>query len=287
MTQIQHQPETKVIDTQASQPGLRVASVRFQKTGKAYHFDATDHPNLRSGDFVLVETARGQQLGEVTGVLVLEKDERIHDLKPVHRLATSRDMALLQQWREKEQEALTAARKAAGQLGVPVKIVSAEYTFDGKVLTILYINEDKKLNLDKLSRRLRKLASGRVDMRRIGVRDQAKLMGGYGACGELRCCSRFLSEFSPVSIKAAKTQGVSLNPSEITGMCGRLRCCLVYEQEQYQNACKMMPRRKKRVMTPYGPGKVVDLLPLKGTVIVQVEDRRVEVPAEEVELIKS
>jgi len=126
-----------------------------------------------------------------------------------------------------------------------------------------------------------------VDLRRIGPRDQAKLMGGYGACGELRCCSRFLSEFSPVSIKMAKTQGMSLNPSDITGMCGRLRCCLVYEHEQYAEACQMMPRRKKRVRTPYGEGKVVDLLPLKRMVVVQVEDRRLEVPVEEVELISA
>ena len=287
MAQIQRQSETETTNTKTVQPELRVASVRFQHAGKAYHFDATDHPNLRPGDFVLVETARGQQLGKVISVQALGKDQRIQDLKPVHRLATSRDLALLQQWQEKEKEALTAARKTARQLGVPVKIVSAEYTFDGKVLTFLYVNDDKKLNLDKLLRSLQKLTDGRVDMRRIGVRDQAKLMDGYGACGEPRCCSRFLSEFSPVSIKAAKTQGVSLNPSEITGMCGRLRCCLVYEQEQYENACKMMPRRKKRVMTPYGAGRVIDLLPLKGTVVVQVEDRRVEVPAEDVEPAKS
>lgn len=287
MTHTQSQPKTKATGTRISQSRLQVASVRFQPTGKAYHFDASDHPNLRPGDFVLVETTRGQQLGEVISVQTLGKGERTQDLKPVQRLATGRDMALLQQWREKGQKALTTAREAADQLGLPIKVVTAEYTFDGKGLTFLYISDDTKLNLDKLMRRMQNLTSGRVDMRRIGVRDQAKLMGGYGACGELRCCSRFLREFSPVSIKAAKTQGVSLNPSEITGMCGRLRCCLVYEQEQYESACKMMPRRKKRVMTPYGEGRVVDLLPLKGVVVVQVEDRRVEVPAEEVKLVKS
>jgi cell fate regulator YaaT (PSP1 superfamily) len=124
-----------------------------------------------------------------------------------------------------------------------------------------------------------------VDLRRIGPRDYAKLLGGYGACGEPRCCSRFICEFSPVSIKMAKTQGVSLNPSDITGLCGRLRCCLLYEHEQYAEASKKMPRRKKRVQTPHGEGKVVDLLPLKGMVVVQIEDRRVEVPVDDVELI--
>lgn len=170
-------------------------------------------------------------------------------------------------------------------MGLPIKIVTAEYAFDGQRLTLLYVSEEKQLDLDKLQQRLQRTLAGRVDLRRIGPRDQAKLMAGYGACGELRCCSRFLSEFSPVSIKMAKTQGASLNPSEITGMCARLRCCLAYEQEQYLEACKTMPRRKKHVRTPYGEGKVVDLLPLKGVVVVQVEDRRLEVPVEEVERI--
>ena len=115
----------------------------------------------------------------------------------------------------------------------------------------------------------------------------ARFLRGYGACGEPRCCSRFLSEFQSVSMKMAKAQGVSLNPSEITGMCGRLRCCLVYEHTQYAEACKALPKVKKRVRTPHGDGKVVGLLPLKGVVVVQIEDRRVEVPAEEVERIKA
>jgi cell fate regulator YaaT (PSP1 superfamily) len=208
-------------------------------------------------------------------------------LKPILRQATGRDLALRQQWHNKERAALTAGREAAAQLGLPIKIAVAEYTFDGKRLTLLYVSDDKKLDLGELTRRLQHTLAVRVDLRRIGPRDHAKLMGGYGACGELRCCSHFISEFSPVSIKMAKTQGVSLNPSDITGMCGRLRCCLVYEHEQYKEASKMMPRRKKRVRTPHGEGKVVDLLPLKGMVVVQIEDRRVEVPVEDVELIST
>jgi cell fate regulator YaaT (PSP1 superfamily) len=138
-----------------------------------------------------------------------------------------------------------------------------------------------------LAQQLQKTLGVRVDLQRIGPRDHAKLLGGYGACGEPRCCSRFISEFSPVSIKMAKTQGVSLNPSDITGLCGRLRCCLVYEQELYEKACSIMPRRKRRVQTPHGEGKVIDLLPLKGVVVVQVEDRRLEVPVEDVEPISA
>ena len=272
--------------TKTSQPERRVVGVRFQPTGKTYHFDATAHPDLRPGDFVLVETARGQQLGEVINVQPLREGDDTEGLKPVQRQATSRDLALRQHWQKKEAEALNAAREAVKQLGLPIKVVVAEYTFDGQRLTLLYVSDEKKLELGELQQRLQGSVSGRVDLRLIGIRDQAKLMGGYGACGELRCCPRFLSDFSPVSIKMAKTQGVSLDPTEITGMCGRLRCCLVYEEEQYQEACKMMPRRKKLVHTPFGDGKVVDLLPLKGIVVVQIEDRRVEVPAEDVELIQ-
>ncbi|MBN1812050.1 MAG: stage 0 sporulation family protein [Anaerolineae bacterium] len=263
----------------------QIAGVRFQPTGKVYHFDATKFSDLQPGDFVLVETSRGKQLGEVVGTRPLHKDERRADLKPIKRRATGHDLARLEHWREEEARILDAAREAAAELNLPIKLVTAEYTFDGQRLTLLYVSEDKDLELGKLLRRLQRTTDSRVDMRRVGVRDQAKLMGGYGACGEPRCCARFLSEFSPVSIKMAKTQGVSLNPTEITGMCGRLRCCLVYEDEQYEATCKIMPRRKKLVRTPHGEGRVVDLLPLKGTVVVQIEDRRIEVPAEEVEPI--
>lgn len=272
--------------SQISDPEPQVVGVRFQPTGKTYSFDASGHRDLRPGDFALVETARGQQLGEVVSVRPMREGEG-EGLKLVQRRATGRDLALRQQWQRKEKEALISARKIAAQLSLPVKVVVAEYTFDGQRLTLLYTSDEKQLNLGELLQRLQYTLSVRVDLRRIGPRDHAKLMAGYGACGELRCCSRFISEFSPVSIKMAKTQGVSLSPSEITGMCGRLRCCLVYEHEQYAEASRMMPRRKKRVRTPYGEGRVVDLLPLRGVVVVRVDDRRLEVPVEDVELIST
>jgi len=263
-----------------------IACVRFQPRGKLYDFDASACQDLRPGDFVLVETARGQQLGEVVSVRHLcEGGEE--ELKPIKQRATGRELALRQRWQAKEVEALSAACGAATRLGLPVKVVLAEYSFDGQRLTLLYVSDEKKLELDEFLQRLQRTLDVHVDLRRIGPRDQAKLMGGYGACGELRCCSRFLPDFSSISIKMAKTQGVSLNPADITGMCGRLRCCLAYEHEQYVEACRMMPRRKKRVRTPHGEGKAVDLLPVKGVVVVQVEDRRIEVPVEEVELLSS
>ena len=272
---------------QPSAAEIRVAGVRFQSSGKVYGFDASGCEDLAPGDFVLVETARGQQLGQVVSIQPLREGERREDLKPVQRRAFGRDLAVRQQWQAREKESLEVACQEVARMGLPIKVVIAEYTFDGQRLTLLYVSDEKKFDPVELLRRLQHKLDVRVDLRRIGPRDQAKLMGGYGACGEPRCCARFLSEFNPVSIKMAKTQGVSLNPSDITGMCGRLRCCLVYEDEQYADACRVMPRRKKRVRTPHGEGKVVDLLPLKGVVVVQVEDRRVEVAVEDVELIKA
>lgn len=273
--------------TQPMQGISWIAGVRFQPTGKIYSFDASGCEDLQAGDFVLVETARGQQLGQVVSVEPAHLGQQQEDLKPVQRRATSRDLAVRQYWQQREEEALNLACEMAAQLDLPVKLVVAEYTFDGQRLTLLYVSEDKKWDPGDLQQRLQRKLDVRVDLRRIGPRDQAKLMGGYGACGDPRCCSQFLSEFSPVSIKMAKIQGISLNPADITGMCGRLRCCLVYEEEQYKEACQMMPRRKKRVRTPYGEGKVVDLLPMKGVVVVQLEDRRVEVKVEDVEVISS
>jgi cell fate regulator YaaT (PSP1 superfamily) len=264
-----------------------IADVRFQPTGKLYCFDVSDQHDLRAGDFVLIETTRGQQLGEVVCVRPMAEGDEVEGLKPIQRRALGRDLALRQHWKDEDARALDMASELAQRLSLSLKMILAEYTFDGQRLTLLYTSEENKPNLGELIKELQHKLSVRVDLRRVGPRDQAKLMGGYGACGELRCCSRFISEFRPVSIKMAKTQGVSLSPSEITGMCGRLRCCLVYEHEQYVDACQTMPRRKKRVRTPYGEGKVVDLLPLKGIVVVRVEDRRVEVPVEDVELVST
>ena len=262
---------------------MMIASIRFQPTGKLYDFDASGFSDLQPGDFVIVETARGQQIGEIVSLEPATDPDKGSGLKPIIQPASGRELAIRQQWREKEREVLDTARQIVLQMNLPIKMVTAEYTFDGHRLTLLYTSEEKKLNLKNFQRRLRRRFSGRIDLRRIGARDQAKLMGGYGACGEPRCCARFLADFQPVSIKMAKLQGVSLNPSEITGLCGRLRCCLMYENEQYKEASANLPRRKRYVRTPHGDGKVVDLIPLRNIVVVQIEDRRVEVPAEEVE----
>jgi cell fate regulator YaaT (PSP1 superfamily) len=204
-----------------------VIGVRFQPVGKVYHFDASHEPDLRDGDFVIVTTSRGQQIGQVATAGQLDTSQINGRLKPVDRRASGRDLAIRKHWENKELEALITARELNAEVGLAIKLVKAEYSFDGKQLTFLYSAEERK-ETKALRKRLSRAFRARIELRQIGPRDVAKIMGGYGACGGPRCCSTFLTDFSPISIRMAKAQGVSLNPSEITGMCGRLRCCLLY-----------------------------------------------------------
>jgi len=249
------------------------AGIRFHKVGKLYHFDFSDFPGLQTGDFAIVETTRGRQMGEVVGLRPVERHEA--DLKPILRMATQRDLVLRQHWEAQQDAVLDTVRRRAKELGGihHVKFVAAIYNYDGTSLTILYTSDDK-VNLTRLWNDLNRHYSAQIELRQIGPRDVAKLLGGYGACGELRCCSTFLTDFSPVSIKMAKAQGISLNPTEITGMCGRLRCCLVYEYEQYVEARQKLPKKNKRVGTPLGEGKVLDVIPMQDAVLVLIEDAR-------------
>lgn len=252
-----------------------VVGIRFQKVGKIYHFDARKFRDLRAGDFAVVETSRGKQLGEIVQVLDDPSKPPRGTWKPIKRKATPRDLLLRQLWQRKELEAMINCRAKAAEMNIKgVKIVAAEFTFDGKRLSFLYNTEtEEKVDLRSLRKAIqRTYQNSQVELRQIGPRDVAKIIGGMGACGlESRCCSIFLSEFSPISIKMAKEQGISLTPSEITGMCGRLRCCLIYEYGQYVEARKQLPKRNKRVVTPQGDGKVVDTYPLKDSVLVDVE----------------
>jgi len=251
-----------------------IVGIRFQKIGKIYHFGAANFPEVHSGDFVVVETSRGRQLGEVVQVLEEDNVKRDGSLKPIIRIATPRDLVLRQVWQYKEKEAIEVCRSKLKELGKGgVKIIDAEYTFDGKRLTFLYNSEgDESVDLSELRKEMKSMyRRTRVEMRQIGPRDVAKIIGGTGACGMgNRCCSMFLIEFSPISIRMAKTQGVSLAPSEITGMCGRLRCCLFYEYEHYVEARKKLPKEKKLISTPLGEGKVVSVSPLVERIMVDL-----------------
>jgi len=253
-----------------------IIGVRFTKTGKIYHFDASAVAGIQVGEHVIVDTSRGRNLGEVAAVLSNPppaSDEG--GWRRIERRATPRDLVLKQSWQAKQTAAMIECRARASELGLQgVKIVAAEYSYDGARLAFLFSSEtEEKVELKSLKRDMQKKFPGpQIEMRQIGPRDLAKLLGGMGACGlETRCCSKFLTDFSPISIKMAKEQGISLTPTEITGMCGRLRCCLVYEYEQYVAARKELPKRNKRVITPRGEGKVVDVLPMSNQVMVLLD----------------
>ena len=248
----------------------QVAGVRFQKIGKLYHFDYSEFPELKRGDYVIVDTLRGRQMGQVMGFTTPDNGRKI---RQILRQANPRDLVLRQHWEGQQADALETCRETAGALRRmnEVKFVDAQYNYDGSVITFLF-SAEQRVDTAVLQKRLQRKFEARIEMRQIGARDVAKLLGGFGACGETRCCSTFLTDFSPISIKMAKAQGVSLNPSEITGMCGRLRCCLVYEYEQYVEARRRLPNRNKRVGTPHGEARVIDVLPLRDAVMVDLGD---------------
>jgi cell fate regulator YaaT (PSP1 superfamily) len=256
----------------------RIAAVRFHKVGKLYHFDVSAHPELTPADFVIVETSRGRQLGQIAE-FVRPEDADMRRLKPIKRPAMARDLLMKQLWEAKEDEALEICQRVGAYLTREkgVKFVKARYNYDGSLLALLFTSEEPNIDTGRLRRRLEQEFNTRIEVRRIGTRDAAKLLGEYGACGAERCCSTHLAEFFPISIRMAKAQGVSLNPSEITGMCGRLRCCLLYEHEQYVEALEKLPRRNRRIGTPHGEGKIIEVNALKQTVTVDVDGNRHEV----------
>lgn len=270
-----------------------IVGIRFQKLGKLYHFKVGDNTNIQAGDQVIVETRRGRQLGQVIAYIDPQSVFKLKGMRSVKRLANPRDLVMKQVWESKELDALISCREKASKLGIKdAKFVKATYSFDGSWLTFEYTTENKKLKIKPLQTELENQFNTRIEMRLIGPRDVAKILGGHGACGAPRCCSTFLTEFSPVSIRMAKEQGISLSPQEITGMCGRLRCCLVFEYEQYVEAKKTLPRVGKRIGTPYGQGRVRDVRVLRDSVMVDVEGEWHEVfkheiePIEELEALK-
>ena len=266
-----------------------IVGVRFQKVGKIYHFDASRHRDLEVGDHVVVDTSRGQQLGKVAQVNKKRKNGNGGGNKSVLRIATPQDLVTRQMWQQKEAEAVVNGQAKIKSLKLnAIKMILAEFTLDGDHLTFLYTNEkeDRKVDLSKMRKSMSKLYNTKISTRQIGPRDAAKIIGGMGACGlEERCCSMYMTEFCPISIKMAKIQGISLAPSEITGMCGRLKCCLKYEQEFYVEARKHYPKRKSLVATPAGDGSVVKSNPISETILVYIAERGLqEFPKDQVHL---
>ena len=266
-------------ETAAPPDSPKIVGVRFMPVGKVYHFSAPQLREVRVGDWVIVSTTRGRQMGQVASLEPPAHGAADGPFKPIERLATNRDLALKKYWETQEIAALVTAREKVHALRLGCKIVKAEYTFDGGRLSFLYTVADNfEVNIEPLRAALQPEFNAKIDLHLIGPRDAAKIIGGGGACGLTeRCCARFLTDFSPISVKMAREQGLSLNPQEITGICGRLRCCLVYEYEQYVDARKQLPKRDKEVGTPHGNGKVLEVFPLKDAVLVLVGETRHEV----------
>ena len=246
-----------------------VIGVRFKNAGKLYYFDPGSFWPT-AGDAVIVETVRGMEYGEVvTGVKEVSDELITPPLKKVIRIATAEDAAHDADNRKRERDALTLCQKKVQEHKLQMKLVGCEYTFDNSKI-LFYFTSDKRVDFRGLVKDLATAFHTRIELRQIGVRDAAKMMGGLGMCSRPVCCAQFLGDFQPVSIKMAKEQNLSLNPTKISGICGRLMCCLKYEEDHYEATRRRMPRVGKEVITPDGVGLVVDLNILKETVRVRI-----------------
>ena len=248
-----------------------VIGVRFKQVGKIYYFDPVDI-KFNTGEAVIVETARGVECGEVAMSNREEPDENIVlPLKMVIRTATEEDLKHLEENKLREKDALKTCEKLVAQHGLEMKLVDVEYTFDNSKI-MFYFTADGRVDFRALVKDLASVFRTRIELRQIGVRDEAKMLGGLGVCGKPFCCSSFLGEFQPVSIKMAKEQGLSLSPVKISGTCGRLMCCLKYEQEAYTDLLKRTPKVGAIVKTPMGRGLVVENNLLTQTLKVKMDN---------------
>jgi cell fate regulator YaaT (PSP1 superfamily) len=249
-----------------------VCGVKFKGSCKAYYFSPGDVEDLKANDYVVVETSRGKEMGLVTmGLREIDEKKVVGQLKPILRRATPLDLLDAQGFQRQEEEALATCREHVERSGLPMKVVSAEYSFDGSRLTFYFASEDR-VDFRDLVRELAHIFKTRIELRQIGVRDEAKILGGLGRCGRMLCCATWLNEFYPVSIRMAKAQDLPLSPEEISGQCGRLLCCLGYENDYYQEVRGRFPKVGKLLQTPLGMGKVIKVSVLRETVTVLFED---------------
>lgn len=259
-----------------------IVGVRFRRAGKVYYFDPAGI-DLQINDHIIAETSRGPELGRVViaprQVLASEITE---PLKPIVRKAGPADVERAEELEKETEEALIECGKLIAELQLPMKLITAEYNLDGSRLTFLF-SAEQRVDFRELVRRLTKIFKVRVELRQVGTRDEAKLIGGFGRCGRPMCCASFITEFDPVSIKMAKEQNLPLNPMKISGVCGRLMCCLSYESDQYRAFKEKLPKVGQQVSTSMGEAKVVGSNPLKETVLVELESQAtVELPLSEV-----
>lgn len=235
---------------------IKVVGVRFRNVGKIYYFDPKDY-EIKSGDHVIVETARGIEYGKVVlGVRQVTDDKVVHPLKEVLRVATPEDDEREAQNRAREKEAFKICQKKIREHELDMKLIDAEYTFDNNKV-LFYFTADGRIDFRQLVKDLAAVFKTRIELRQIGVRDETKILGGIGICGRCLCCHTYLSEFAPVSIKMAKEQNLSLNQTKISGVCGRLMCCLKNEQDTYEELNKRLPGLGDQVTMPDGNQGIV------------------------------
>ena len=247
---------------------IEVIGVRFKKAGKIYYFDPNDY-DIELNDYVIVETIRGIEFGKVVIVnKLVDIDDVVLPLKKVIRIATEEDKKILIENEKLAEKALYICMKKIKKHELEMNLVDVEYTFDRNKV-IFYFTAEGRIDFRELVKDLAAQFKTRIELRQIGVRDEAKLLGGIGPCGRMLCCSTFLGDFDPVSIKMAKEQSLSLNPAKISGLCGRLMCCLKYENDSYESAKKQLPDVGEEVLTAYGLGKVVGLNILEK--LIQIE----------------
>ena len=248
-----------------------VVSVKFRARGKSYYFDP-GALTVTTGDNVVVETAKGPEFGECTaGNFELEDDKVILPLRPVLRIATEEDRRIAERTKAKEAEAFKICSKKIAEHKLDMKLVDVEYNFEGSKL-LFFFTSDGRVDFRELVKDLAAIFRTRIELRQIGVRDEARMLGGLGICGRQFCCSQFLGDFHPVSIKMAKTQNLSLNPTKISGTCGRLMCCLKYEQDAYEELVKNAPKVDSYVETPEGNGTITAVNLLRGSVKVRMDN---------------
>lgn len=253
--------------TTSKEDCVEVVGVRFRTSGKIYYFDPKKH-RLKHGQYAIVETARGPEFGEITfGNRMVKKSATISPLRPVLRPASEADIAHNLENLKKEQEALEVCRKKVLEHRLEMKLIDVQYAFDNSKL-VFYFTSEGRVDFRELVKDLASVFHTRIELRQIGIRDEAKMLGGLGACGRPLCCATFLPDFVQVSIKMAKEQGLSLNSAKISGVCGRLMCCLRYESEVYAEEIKRTPPLESTVNTPDGVGTVIGMSPLAGTVKV-------------------
>jgi len=262
---------------------MNIVGVRFKRLSKVYNFDPAGL-DLKVNDRVVVETTWGLELGQVViAPKEVPESEITEPLKPVIRKAEEADIKQAKDFEAKQKEALAECAKLVEKLNLPMKLISADYNLDGSRVTV-YFSAEERVDFRELVREMAGRLRTRVELRQVGPRDEAKMVGGYGRCGRALCCGSFLSELAPVSMKMAKDQGLPLNPMKISGCCGRLMCCLGYECEQYREMRKNMPKEGQRVVTASGTGKVIEINPLRETVSVLLDESgaTVQLPSNEI-----